>query len=111
MFVYLQEPVERDPSDENVGEELAEWKEGKDDPVHEPLGVVRLARALQGLDRAIRGVNEADEITQELGAIAKHQPEGGQSDDSYKKQAWIKDSNNLSIYGLHEHMALLNQLS
>ena len=50
----LDEPVEGDPADEEVREELEAGEEGEDDPVHQPLRVVRLRARLQGLDRPAR---------------------------------------------------------
>ena len=47
----LHEPVHGDPPDEGVGEELSDGEDGEDDPVHQPLRVVRLGARLQGLDR------------------------------------------------------------
>ena len=72
----LEEPVKGDPSDQQVWEELQDWEKCEYDPVHEPLRVVVLGAALQGLDRAVGGVNESDEVAQQLGAEAEHQPQG-----------------------------------
>ena len=54
VFGYLDEPVEGDPADEEVREEFEAGEEGEDDPVHQPLRVVRLRARLQGLDRPAR---------------------------------------------------------
>ena len=46
----LKEPVEGDPEEEDVGEELEQVEDAVDDPVGQPLGVVVLLRRLDGLD-------------------------------------------------------------
>merc|ERR1719239_842114 len=46
----FREPVERHPAGDKVSEVLDDGEEGKDDPVGEPLRVVILHRALEGLD-------------------------------------------------------------
>ena len=48
--IHLDQPVEGHPADNGVGEELDDREEGEDDPVHQPLGVVRLRACLEGLD-------------------------------------------------------------
>ncbi len=78
----LDQPVEGDPADEELGEEFTDGEGGEDDPVHEPLRVVVLGRALQGLDGAVSRVDEADEVADELGAVAEHQPEGQEGHDA-----------------------------
>ena len=54
------------PAGNEVGEVFDDGEEGKDDPVGEPLRVVVLHRALQGLDGAIGGVEEAHRVSQQL---------------------------------------------
>ena len=54
LITHLHEPVHGDPPDEGVGEELGDGEDGEDDPVHQPLRVVRLGARLQGLDRPAR---------------------------------------------------------
>jgi len=44
----LCQPIQGEPVEKNVGEELDHAEHGEDDPVHEPLGVIIPGR---GLDR------------------------------------------------------------
>ena len=57
LYNYLDEPVEGHPADERVGEELEDGEAGEDDPVHQPLRVVRLRARLQSLDGPARKRN------------------------------------------------------
>jgi len=74
-YDYLCQPVEGDPSDENVWEEFCDGEDREDDPVHEPLDVVVLVSGLDGLDGAVGGIDEADAVAEELSAVTEHQPE------------------------------------
>jgi len=78
----LGEPVEGDPAHQDVGEKLQDGEASEDHPVHQPLRVVILVPALQGLDRAVSGVEEADEVAQQGRAVAEHQPTGGEADET-----------------------------
>lgn len=62
----LNKPVEGDPEEEDVCEEFEQCEGAVDDPVGEPLSVIVLAVGLDSLYRSISGVEEANEVTQEL---------------------------------------------
>ena len=47
---YLEKPVERNPEEENVSEELEEWEESVDHPVDQPGCVIVLLCALHCLE-------------------------------------------------------------
>ena len=87
--VYLEQPVERHPPDQEVWEELQNGEEGEHDPIHEPLCVVLLVRGLQGLDGAVGGVQEPNAVAEQLGPEAEHQPQGGQTNQTWKKKVEI----------------------
>ena len=72
----LDQPVEGHPTHQDVGEELQHGEEREHHPVHQPLGVVVLGLALQGLDGRVRRVQEADEVAEQLRPVAEHQPQG-----------------------------------
>jgi len=40
FLTHFQEPVERNPEEQNVGEELGQREHAVDHPVRQPLGVV-----------------------------------------------------------------------
>jgi hypothetical protein len=77
----LSEPVERDPPDDAVGEKLDDGEEGKDGPVHQPLGVVRLSGRLERLDGPVGGIEESDKVAEQLCAVTEHEPDDAESDD------------------------------
>ena len=54
------------PASDEVCEVLDHREGCEDHPVGEPLRVVVLHRALQRLDRAVRGVDEAHNVGQQL---------------------------------------------
>ena len=54
------------PASNEVGKVLYNREEGEDDPVGEPLRIVVLHRALQGLDGAVGRVEEAHSVGQQL---------------------------------------------
>ena len=54
------------PAGDEVREILEDREGSEDHPVSEPLRVVVLHRALQRLDRAVRGVDEAHNVGQQL---------------------------------------------
>ena len=54
------------PASDEISEVLNNGEEGKDDPVGEPLRIVVLHRALQGLDGAVGRVEEAHSVGQQL---------------------------------------------
>jgi len=93
-YDYLCQPVEGDPSDENVWEEFCDGEDREDDPVHEPLDVVVLVSGLDGLDGAVGGIDEADAVAEQLSAVTEHQPEREKRHDACsveieKKIIWI----------------------
>ena len=59
--------IEAYPASNEVGKVLDNREEGEDDPVGEPLRIVVLHRALQGLDGAVGRVEEAHSVGQQLG--------------------------------------------
>ena len=54
------------PAGDEVSEVLDDGEEGKDDPVGEPLRVIVLHRALEGLDGAVGWVEETHGVGQQL---------------------------------------------
>lgn len=48
FFVYLEEGIEWDPEEENIGEEFEQGEEAVDNPVSQPLGIIIF---LLGFDR------------------------------------------------------------
>ena len=62
----LAEPVEGNPASDEVSEVFDDRESSEDHPVGEPLRVVVFHRALQRLDRAVRGVDEAHNVGQQL---------------------------------------------
>jgi len=80
----LAEPVEGDPANQEVGEELEEGEEGEDNPVGQPLGVVLLHLGLQRLDGGISRVDKPDHVTQQLRPVPKHEPEGDDGDHAVR---------------------------
>jgi len=74
----LKEPVERNPEEENVTEELHEVEAGVHHPVGQPLCVVIFVRTFDGFDATIRWVNEPNKVAEELSSIAHHQVQANQ---------------------------------
>jgi len=48
--MYLEEPVERNPEEEDIGKEFHEVKHAVDHPVSQPLGIIILLLCLNRLD-------------------------------------------------------------
>ena len=59
----LAEPVEGNPSSDEVSEVLDDGEGGEHDPVGEPLGVVRFTFGLQSFDRTVGRVGEPGVIS------------------------------------------------
>ena len=47
---YLEEPVQRNPEEENISKELHQMKHAVDDPVRQPLCVIIFLLTLNSLD-------------------------------------------------------------
>lgn len=72
MFqTYLHQPVQREPVEKDVREELDNAEQGENYPVHQPLGVIGLGRRFNSFHRGVCWVHEPDGVAQELGSIAK----------------------------------------
>jgi hypothetical protein len=82
----LEEPIDREPGEDDVREKVHDGENGENHPVGEPLGVVVLVTALESLHRSVGRVNEPNHIAQKLGAVAPDKPE-----DSERQQAWRKE--------------------
>jgi hypothetical protein len=78
--VYLDEVVEGEPAEQQVGEELKNGENGKNNPVCEPLGVVLFGAGLQGLHGVEGWVEEANHVAQQLSSIAEKQVQCEESD-------------------------------
>ena len=74
LKIYLCQPVEGDPSNKDVREELYDGEDWEDDPVGQPLHVIVLLLGLDGLDGAVGGVDKANPVAQQLSTVAEHQP-------------------------------------
>jgi hypothetical protein len=66
---------QRRPPTHRVGEDLEQAEDGEDDPVGQPLRVVVLSRALDGLEAGVGREGEADEAAEELHADADEEEE------------------------------------
>lgn len=74
------EIVKGNPEEEDVREKLEEGEESVGDPICQPFSVVVFLFAFDRLDRGVSGINEADEVAEESGAVADDQVKGGQRD-------------------------------
>lgn len=63
MSAYLASIVKGEPEEEDVREELNNAEESVNNPVGEPLCVILLNIALDGLNTEWRGEQETDEVT------------------------------------------------
>jgi len=66
----LEEPVEGDEGDQEVGEELDDAQRREHHPVGQPEGVVVLVPALDGQDGAVGRVRETHAVGDQLGTEA-----------------------------------------
>lgn len=78
----LSEPVEGEPTEEPSAEEVKEAEERKDYPVCEPLHVVVRLMCLQGGDGLVGGVDEADQVADQLGKVPEDHVEGEEAKDA-----------------------------
>lgn len=84
---HLQQPVQRNERRQEHGEELEQREDGVQHPVRQPLGVVRLGRRLDRLDRHVRRIGDADHVAQQLGAAAEHQVQHAQAQAAWNANA------------------------
>lgn len=61
--LYLEQPIDWEPTDNIFGEEFYYSKYSKDDPVSEPFCIVLLLRTLQGLHRLVSRINKTNYVT------------------------------------------------
>lgn len=77
----LEREVERKPIN-NVHEVLEDSKKSKDDPVSEPLGIVRLAGREESIQRVVARNDEASQIRQKLAAEVKDDQQEVECDEA-----------------------------
>lgn len=78
----LEEPVERNHLRDVEREELEHREDGVDHPVGEPLCVVGLVGALDGLHGDVGGVGDSNHVAEDLGGIAEGEVECDESNQA-----------------------------
>ena len=76
----LEGVIKGNPVDEEIGEGLEDGEKGENDPVDQPLMVVRLGLGLDGFEALEGGVDKADERGQEGSADAEDGKENAEDE-------------------------------
>lgn len=60
---YFDQPVEWEPTEDDIRKELNSGKQCIDNPISQPLGIVLFVWGLQSMDWAVGRVDESDKVT------------------------------------------------
>ncbi|CAG9857355.1 unnamed protein product [Phyllotreta striolata] len=70
----LNEPVQREPSNDEIGEIFGDREHGENHPISQPFGVVVFFFRFDGFYGNVSGIEKTDRVAYQLCEIAKHQP-------------------------------------
>lgn len=107
----LEEEVEGEPVQEDIGEGLDDRNESVHGPVGQPLLVILLLGGLEGLEGTVGGVDEAEEVGEELAGKVEEDHQEDEGSGTEGQVGLGNTSGSLKLDQLGDLVQLLVELS